>query len=612
MRLFSSPLSLLLALLFLGTTLPAQGLHSITGELMTWHPVTLTFLGPKCSETGTPNPFSDYRLTVTFTQGSQRYDVPGFFAADGEAAYTSATSGNKWRVIFSPPSPGKWIYEVEFVKGKNIAVSDEPGEWAGDLDGESGGLIISPSNKTGRDFRAHGRLEYIEEHYLRFAGSGNYFVKCGTDAPENLLAYEGFDQTPNVGDRRKDWAAHAADFDAESAKKYLWGKKRDKGKNILGALQYLHNKGLNAFSFLTFNVDGDDKNVFPHLLRNSLKDYEETARTKGKRVCWENEIIHDRFDVSKLDQWNQVFSFGQTLGLFLHFKTQETENDQKMDGGEVDYERKLYYRELIARFGHHLALNWNLGEENTQTTAQRKAAIEYISDLDPYDHPIVVHTYPNAYDKVYGPLLGEGSQLAGPSLQANQSDFHDVPGLVATWVQESQNAGRKWVVSVDEPGDASHALVPDSDDPAHDNARVHALWGTLMHGGAGVEWYFGYQHAHSDLTCQDFRSRDHFWDQCRVALRIFNEENLPLTEMQNMNDLTPGKDDWVLAKPGEVYLIYCLKGGPIKFATPSPGFRFQYINPRTGERKPPIPIEVGDGDDWACPSEEDWLLLIRK
>ena len=50
-------------------------------------------------------------------------------------------------------------------------------------------------------------------------------------------------------------------------------------------------------------------------------------------------------------------------GLFLHFKTQETENQGLLDGGEVGPQRKLYYRELIARFGHHLALNWNMGEE---------------------------------------------------------------------------------------------------------------------------------------------------------------------------------------------------------------------------------------------------------
>jgi len=45
-----------------------------------------------------------------------------------------------------------------------------------------------------------------------------------------------------------------------------------------------------------------------------------------------------------------------------HFSTLITENDKLLD--ELDpnlffgNERKLYYRELVARFSHNLALNW--------------------------------------------------------------------------------------------------------------------------------------------------------------------------------------------------------------------------------------------------------------
>ena len=69
----------------------------VSGELRQWHKVTLTFNGPQASETDTsPNPFTDYRMTVVFTHesGAPRYEVPGYFAADGDAANTSATSGN--------------------------------------------------------------------------------------------------------------------------------------------------------------------------------------------------------------------------------------------------------------------------------------------------------------------------------------------------------------------------------------------------------------------------------------------------------------------------------------------------------------------------------------
>ena len=49
---------------------------------------------------------------------------------------------------------------------------------------------------------------------------------------------------------------------------------------------------------------------------------------------------------------------------------------------------------------------------------------------------------------------------------------------------------------------------PDADDPSHDEVNGPVLWGNLMAGGAGVEWYFGYKFAHSDLNCEDWHSRD--------------------------------------------------------------------------------------------------------
>ncbi|MDX1530264.1 MAG: DUF5060 domain-containing protein, partial [Rhodothermales bacterium] len=81
----------------------------ITGELKRWHPVTLTFEGPSVSESQLPSVFLDYRLNVEITTPSgQALTVPGFFAADGDAANSSASSGDQWRVHFTPDQPGSW------------------------------------------------------------------------------------------------------------------------------------------------------------------------------------------------------------------------------------------------------------------------------------------------------------------------------------------------------------------------------------------------------------------------------------------------------------------------------------------------------------------------
>ncbi|MCH7228406.1 DUF5060 domain-containing protein [Haloferula sp. A504] len=534
---------------------------AVSGELKKWHRVTLHCPGPATSETAEPNPFADYRLDATFSHpgSGKSYVVPGFYAADGDAAESSGDAGDQWQVRFRPDEEGTWNYVLSFRSGDDIAIDAGAGISAGYFDGEAGSFEVGPTDKAAPDLRAKGRLEYVGAHHLRFAETGEWFMKCGTDAPENLLAYEDFDATPDAGNRRKSWSPHAADYDASRMSGFTW--QGGKGSELLGAIDYLASEGLNAFSFLTFNIDGDDDNVFPHRLVGDVDAYE--AVSDNQR--WNGGVVYkDRFDVSKLDQWDRIMSFGGTRGMFLHFKTQETENDQRLDGGALGRERILYYRELVARFGHHLALNWNIGEENTNTPAQRIEFAQWFHDHDPYRHPVVLHTYPDQKSAVYSPLLGNASTYAGASLQTNNASFSKVFADTLAWVGNSAAAGRKWVVACDEPGDAQHALRPDDDaGNSHLDGRRNALWGHALAGGAGVEWYFGYRHAHSDLTCQDFRSRDRFWDVCRHFLEFWEISGAPFWTMSNANALVSGSGNNAnrcLASPGSHYVVQLYRG----------------------------------------------------
>jgi len=415
----------------------AQSVVAVSGELQQWHNVTLTIDGPAASEDGDPNPFTDYRLNVTFVhpETDLSYTVPGYFAADGDAANTSATSGTKWRVHLAPDHIGQWNYAVSFRKGSGVAVSDDgdAGEPVESVDGLKGSFEIAPTDKSGRDFRSKGRLDYVGKHHLKFAGNNEFFLKAGVDAPENLLAYADFDGDFATDGHKdnfvKTWQPHVQDWkDGDPS----W--KDGKGKGLIGAVNYLASQGLNVFSFLTLNIEGDDRNVFPYT------NYDERAR----------------LDCSKLDQWEMVFSHGDKLGMYLHFKTQEAENVNLLDKGELGPQRKLYYRELIARFGHHLALNWNLGEEvglGTKVSTEKKVAwANYFDQHDPYHHHIVIHNGNNHFD-----LLGDASALTGFSLQTNKADFRNVHGATLKYLRRSVAAGKPWVVACDEPGDASHS-----------------------------------------------------------------------------------------------------------------------------------------------------------
>jgi hypothetical protein len=589
-----------------------RGTVIVSGERKQWHDVVLTFDGPDLDEAGEPNPFLDYRLDVTFCQRSDTViRVPGYYAADGNAGQTGATGGNKWRVHFLPPEPGGWTYTVSFRMGPDIAIGDGAADRPHDnsrrarklarqgaaLDGIAGDIMIEPTDKTGRDFRAQGLLRYTGQRYLQFAHTGTYFIKGGADSPENFLGYADFDQTYDTAGLKRPGDAAGGKFihryqphvDDWQPGDPTW---RDgKGKGIIGALNYLASKRMNSVYFLTYNIDGGDgMDVWP----------------------WTSPQEKLRFDCSKLDQWEIVFSHMDKLGLAMHVIMQETQNDHALDGGELGRQRKLYYRELIARFAHHPALVWNLGEENTNTTEQRKAFAKYIHDLDS-GHPIVCPTYPGQSDQVYSPLLGYG-YFEGPSLQTN-----DTHRQTMKWIDLSAKAGRPWFVCLDEIGPANTGVKPDNDDYWHDDIRRQHLWGNLMAGGAGVEWYFGYSYPNNDLNCENWRSRDHLWDLTRYALEFFHD-HLPFAKMSHHDELTSVPDDYCLAYPGQVYAIYLPSGGTtdLDLAQTTATFQIRWFDPRAGG-----PLQMGTLASTTGPgkvnigqplkdTDKDWVALVER
>ena len=586
-------------LLSVVSTAGASGQAKVSGELRQWHKVTLTVEGPTAAEEGEPNPFLDYRMLVSFRHDATglTYDVPGYFAADGDAANTSATSGNKWRAHLSPDHEGKWTYTVSFRQGKDIAVSEEQnaGEPVAPVDGLTGDFVVDETDKTGRDMRARGRLKYVGKHHLQFVGTGEFFLKAGADAPENFLAFREFDgdfKTDGHKDKLiKDWQPHVQDWRPGDP---TW--QDDEGKGIIGAINYLASQGLNAFSFIPMNIEGDDRNVFPYT------SYD----------------VRDRIDCSRMDQWEIVFSHGTKMGMYLHFKTQEAENVNLLDGGHLGLQRKLYYRELIARFGHHLAINWNLGEEvglgHKVSTKKKKDWAEYFRTHDPYQHHMVIHNGDRHYD-----LLGKESALTGFSLQTNQPDFRNVHNMTRDYIRRSVKAGKPWVVACDEPGDASHALITDAENPSHDNARMNALWGNIMAGGAGVEWYFGYKHPESDLTCQDYRVRENMWEQCRIALNFFEDHEIPFWEMTNANWLVGSNDAFCLQKPGKLYLVYLKQGESttLNLSKVSGFWDVLWFNPREGGPLAKGSSQAVQGGGKVALGEppndpgRDWLAIVR-
>lgn len=590
---------------------------TVTGEQKTWHKITLDFEAPR-DFTETASTFRDYRLDVTFRNADtgEILTLPGYFAADGNAANSNATSGNVWRVNFNPPSEGNWTYEASFRTGSDIAAksfTDAPnaGQAVDFIDGDSGTIQVSVTDKSGDDFRAKGMIVQDEgTHYLQHQGDLDYFVRGGPGIPENFLANKDFDNTTNG---RHDYSTHLGDFNSGDP---TWDG--GKGKAIIGASNYIAEQGLNTIYLLTNTSGGDGQDVSPWTFAAQDTPKFDNGLSNGELNKFST------YDVSKLSQWEIVFDHLDNKGIYKNVLLQETENDQQLDGGtnadgtSLSVERLVYIREMVARFGHNNGIQWNIGEENTNSDQQRADQAEYLKSVDGYDHLVVIHSFPGDVAKVYNPLLDD-TDFDGTSFQATAQSIR---AKVIEYRDKSDNSGDPWVLAWDEDSSSNGIVDPYSNNPDSNNEKTlrEAFWGTLTAGGSGGNWYFKGSSGHSlDQNYDTFEAHASVWKWTAAATDFFNTY-IPFWNMKQADNLTSDNDDFVMAQEGEYYVIYAPYGeaGDVKLNLNGQGgetFDVFWYNPRTGGDL------IADGQVaggsiqqiGGAPSEgsKDWVILVR-
>lgn len=594
---------------------------SITGEQRAWHKITLDFKG-EAVFSERPATFRDYRLDVTFTESStgRKLVVPGYFAADGDAADTGATSGNVWRVNFTPPSAGEWTYAASFRTGADVAASASltAGKPYGDIHGQSGVLSIAETDKTGDDFRAKGMiLQDPNGHYLQHAGDGDYFIRGGPGVPENLLASKEID---NTATGRHDFSTHMSDQRSDDP---TWGA--DKGKALFGAINYLADQGQNAIYILTNTAGGDGRDVWPwaNPAFAKLPPHMQNINEAASKVAGLSAQDFSVYDVSKLAQWEILFDHMETKGIYKSLLLQETENDQLLSGGTpsavigLSVERLVYIREMVARFGHSNALQWNVGEEITNTTGEIKAISSFLKSLDPYDHLVVAHTFPGDHAKVYDPLLGfDGFDGAAFQTGANIRD------RITSYKDMSAAKGQPWVLSWEEDSGARATIAPYSNDPDSTNEKsLRAdMWGMFTAGGSGVNWYVKDGSSHSlDQNMDDFKAYSSIWTWTAAATKLLNN-HVPFWQMDKADGVTINTNDYVMANPGKDYLIYAKYGAANDIrldlsAYKNAAFDVYWYNPRTGgdliKQDTITGGTVRQIGGAPYQMEKDWVILVQ-
>lgn len=405
---------------------------------------------------------------------------------------------------------------------------------------------LEDTGETPLNLRCLGALEYAGGHYFRFR-NGDYWLKGGIDDPEVFL-----------GKAFGDWN----------------GKKR--------AIDYLASQGVNSIYFVTNNIDGDGKDTWPW-----VGDTQEAAKQNS-----------DRFNVAKLQEWEYFFDYVQARGIVLYFVLMD-------DDSWRDFDHERYYREMIARFGHHPGMIWNIGEEADEIYSDQEqiALAGQLQQLDPFNHPVTVHRRPT------WPFLGSPNfdaasmQVGNGGGDVEKANLDGLNSVVRDHRKMSVEEGRPIVVMIDEM-----PRVERVNDRVREKMRQEAIYPIYL-GGGNFEMHFADEYTQNGRI--DIWGLESLLGDMRRARRLI--ESLPFDQMQPCNDLlSRPSDNLCFGKSGEVYAIYLPRGGSfsIDLSALSGSLSAGWFDPRNGSLHSFGLVDGGERRSFTAPDNQDWLLRL--
>lgn len=526
--------------------------------------------------------------------------IPGFFV--GDTGVTTDGVGRYWRARFTPPDiQGSWDFDFYFRQGTEVNVDDTRPTGNSDY---SVTLTVSAPSGTAPGFQSKGFiLPYWTtgskgaKYYTH--SNGDLFLKTGLDSPENFLGYDGFqDMTnptktlvdakngPNHGAGTHGWLhdyslpapyVDMTDYWVSGHPEWVTsgtGGASNEGHGIIGFLNYLESVGVNSQYALLMNLGGDGRDVSPFW----DNPFEASHATNGDTpIISGDDDSRLNYAPRRLEQWEMVFTHAEELGVMMTFvlAEQEPPNYDWFDGPAPGYvidtvAKRLYYKNMIAMFGHHLGVKWIFSEETRYTSnivnnfnaisrvdlLDIQTAAEWMAywDVCDYDsvqskwigHAFAIHGYPN--EEAAGPqfdgleiyvdvhelvddgdwwLTGTSLQLHGNEANASSSTWRNIYSshiedlIAAAGTDDSSGGGsspRFVPVECDEQGTpgtgvTSYHWTGAPVSSTSEDRRKRILFDVFLSGGAGLEWYAGYHSAGSpyfggDLKMEDPTSRE--------------------------------------------------------------------------------------------------------
>ena len=248
--------------------------------------------------------------------------------------------------------------------------------------------------------------------------------------------------------------------------------------------------------------------------------------------------------------------------------------------------RKPALRYWLARLAPYWNVTWNIAGEWDEllTPAELDELGTFLKEMDPWKHPVTSHALGTTVDRPW-------------------VDFRVQQFAAGTSSDSVTNASRAVADYANKPVfafETSWEATPGKLTP--DQVRTGA-WGSAM-GGA---FYLYAECFEPTLTWGDGEAFKFIEIMHDLLGSLAYWKLKPDHAVVNTGSLC-------LADPGREYVVYRQSGGTIAIDLPGagPAFQAEWLDPRTGARKPATAVEGRVKRTFACPDARDWVLHLNR
>lgn len=361
------------------------------------------------------------------------------------------------------------------------------------------GPLDDPKAMPGQVIVANGRPGYLKTN------GGRPLFLCGPDNPEDFLY---------LGEERPDGTRNGPQMEI---------------------IDFLGRAGVNAFHFMMFRMqrcniknEGDDSH-------SPFIDHDPTKPL--------NEKI--------LDQWELWLTELEKRGIVVHFEFYNDATDVEQIGWALDEQGNLhpdearFITEIVKRFMHHKNILWGLEESSNKLPRSRvvhfQKMAELIRQVDHYRHPIVqsLVTPETAEKDIHPDLVSSADYRSDPHIDI-VTWLHIPP-----WGNDFEAQYRAYMDYAWRDRDRFIAMRNETEYHQIDRtiARIHN-WACALAGMHALE---------AQLNAARADRRDRILDAGHVVTFM---EQTDWFRMRPANQLAAGETKWVLADPGQSYILY--------------------------------------------------------